>query len=224
MLQNSTKQSRKKNPGECRSLWLHTASSMKVVASVLISSNAKEEWKNEKTITEIPWDTKTEKVEKLKTTLRFQPKLEPMIGRLSPSWYHTRRPVAALRQKIVAYVEVGAEPNWITLQHIIKKIFIQMQSTWDYIRLLLLACHLWKSFPTLLQQHSSWAKIKLITQVLAAQNRISPVPSSAAKQTPWVQTNPFGSTSFESTSFDLRNWSLPSNLKAKFPHIHLESC
>ena len=43
--------------------------------------------------------------------LRFQPKLEPMIGRLSPSWYHTRQPVVALRQKIVAYVEVGAEPN-----------------------------------------------------------------------------------------------------------------
>lgn len=66
MLQNSTKQSRKKNPGECRSLWLHTASSMKVVASVLISSNAKEEWeqkKNEKTEkTEIPWEnfSKTE--------------------------------------------------------------------------------------------------------------------------------------------------------------------
>ncbi len=45
---------RKKNPGPCRSFWLHTASSMKVVASVLMCSTMRkpryhgkvEKWKN----------------------------------------------------------------------------------------------------------------------------------------------------------------------------------
>ena len=58
-----------------------------------------EEWENRDTMRYHGKSGKTE------NDLRFQPKLEPMIGRLSPSWYHTRRPVAALRQKIVAYVD-----------------------------------------------------------------------------------------------------------------------
>ena len=51
---------------------------------------------------------------KTENDLRFQPKLEPMIDRLSPSWHHTRRPVAALQKIALAYVEVAAKPNSIT--------------------------------------------------------------------------------------------------------------